>query len=336
MNLDIYRLAWRDPLLTANYPAIEPNTNTSHVAAIIPFYQRSPGLLLRAVRSALGQTVGAPSIIVVDDGSPIPASEELSRLNASERMHITLLGQPNAGPGAARNRALSALPNQIEHVAFLDSDDRWTDDHLDRALRSFAAGAALYFTDYVRPNALQSAFATSRFPDRDCPEIGLDLHIYPDSLFEPLFRRAPVGTSTVVYRRALADELFPTKFHYGEDVFFWMLLARQNPIIAFSTRQEAVYGSGVNIAAAATWGNPSMQARVHSEYQFHQAVAATFPLDVAQHRWSGEYRAGLFETFIRHTVHLARRRHRVDWQQVTSMVLLEAKRRLGITAAMLK
>ena len=46
-----------------------------HVAVIIPFYQRQPGLLLRAVRSALSQSGCTVDIIVIDDSSPGRASD---------------------------------------------------------------------------------------------------------------------------------------------------------------------------------------------------------------------------------------------------------------------
>ncbi|HZV67174.1 MAG TPA: hypothetical protein VFG03_19960 [Telluria sp.] len=48
------------------------------IAVIIPFYQRESGILLKAIASALAQVqVVPPTIIVVDDASPVPAKVEL-------------------------------------------------------------------------------------------------------------------------------------------------------------------------------------------------------------------------------------------------------------------
>ena len=51
------------------------------VAVVIPFYQRSAGLLSRAIESIWAQQYQPePLIIVVDDSSPMPADEELSNI----------------------------------------------------------------------------------------------------------------------------------------------------------------------------------------------------------------------------------------------------------------
>ena len=46
------------------------------IAVIIPYFQREAGILRRALASVFAQT-NAPSweIIVVDDGSPVPAGQ---------------------------------------------------------------------------------------------------------------------------------------------------------------------------------------------------------------------------------------------------------------------
>src|ERR1700754_3824 len=111
------------------------NPAIAQVAVILPFYQRKVGLLARAVRSALAQQDCAVRLIVVDDGSPRDAMEDLKDLSAEEMSHVTLLRQPNGGPGKARNTGLAAVPPEIGFIAFLDSDDQWAVDHLARALR---------------------------------------------------------------------------------------------------------------------------------------------------------------------------------------------------------
>jgi succinoglycan biosynthesis protein ExoW len=106
-----------------------PNSETSVqplIAVIITFFQREAGLLSRALRSVSDQVdVKVSTIIVVDDGSPAPERTEIATFSESERLHITLIKQPNAGVSAARNRGLDALLEAIELIAFLDSDDRW-------------------------------------------------------------------------------------------------------------------------------------------------------------------------------------------------------------------
>ena len=87
-------------------------------SVIIPTYNRSSYLKL-TLESVSRQTFTDYEIIVVDDGSTDDTPAYLSQLN--ER--VTVIRQPNSGPGAARNRG--AENARGEYLAFLDSDDLW-------------------------------------------------------------------------------------------------------------------------------------------------------------------------------------------------------------------
>src|SRR4051794_37096189 len=105
------------------------------VAVIIPFFQRKPGLLSNAVNSALKQKVDATlELIIVDDGSPIPAETELRDFLPKHQSEITLVKQANAGCYPASNTALEHIRPDTDIVAFLDSDDIWTETHLQNAV----------------------------------------------------------------------------------------------------------------------------------------------------------------------------------------------------------
>ena len=51
------------------------------VAVVIPYFQRESGILAGALQSVSAQEVDADlSVIIVDDGSPVRAHDELGRL----------------------------------------------------------------------------------------------------------------------------------------------------------------------------------------------------------------------------------------------------------------
>ncbi|KHJ53349.1 hypothetical protein LA66_18280 [Aureimonas altamirensis] len=104
------------------------------VTVVIPFYQKQTGILSRALDSVFGQSGVLPSVIVVDDASPVPAEPEIVSRASSEQARVTLVRQANAGPGGARNTGLDRVPDDTTHVAFLDSDDVWHSGHLAAAL----------------------------------------------------------------------------------------------------------------------------------------------------------------------------------------------------------
>jgi len=107
------------------------------VSVVIPVYN-SEDSIARAVRSVLGQTVRNIEILVVDDGSTDGTLAALTQL-ADNRISV-LHCDKNTGAAAARNRGISAAMG--EFVAFLDSDDYWSTDKLERQLAGFATSPA--------------------------------------------------------------------------------------------------------------------------------------------------------------------------------------------------
>lgn len=132
------------------------------LTVIIPFYQKEPGILRRALASVFAQTFNDFNVIVVDDESPYPAEREIEALSAEERARVTVIRQDNAGPGGARNTGLDHVPADTQYVALLDSDDVWTPDHLAVACRAMTDfGADCYFASITGGDAFYYHFGVA-------------------------------------------------------------------------------------------------------------------------------------------------------------------------------
>ena len=101
----------------------------SSVSVVIPVYNR-PLAVVRAIRTALAQTHPVDEIIVVEDGSPNPVDPDA--LRALDPRIRVLVHEVNQGGGAARNTGFRAAKGKW--VAFLDSDDEWLPDKLERQM----------------------------------------------------------------------------------------------------------------------------------------------------------------------------------------------------------
>ncbi|AYG68388.1 MULTISPECIES: glycosyltransferase family 2 protein [unclassified Rhizobium] len=116
---------------------------------VVPFYQKQPGVLQRALRSISRQTFQDFDILIVDDASPLPAEKELQSLSGDERARIRVIRQTNAGPGGARNTGLDNVPAASRFVAFLDSDDEWAPEHLSNAFETLTRHDADCYWDSI-------------------------------------------------------------------------------------------------------------------------------------------------------------------------------------------
>ncbi len=102
-----------------------PTSDAILVSVVIPAWN-SAGTLPRAIDSVLAQTWEPREIIVVDDGG----TDATPALLAGYGERVRVFSQANGGPASARNRGLSEARGQ--YVAFLDADDHWLPEKLER------------------------------------------------------------------------------------------------------------------------------------------------------------------------------------------------------------
>ncbi|WMN87502.1 glycosyltransferase family 2 protein [Vibrio parahaemolyticus] len=109
----------------------------SKVSVVIPFYSDTPGRLLKAVNSALSQTISV-EVIVVDDASPISAESELISLADDSRLTV-IRHNTNTNGGVARSTGIKNATG--EFIAFLDYDDFWYSEKLELQLDLYKKNA---------------------------------------------------------------------------------------------------------------------------------------------------------------------------------------------------
>jgi len=97
------------------------------ISVIIPTYNAAK-YLPDALESILQQNHQNFEIIVIDDGSTDTTKDVLE----SYRNLIIYRYQENAGPASARNHGLQIAQGEI--IAFLDADDLWPEDKIERQL----------------------------------------------------------------------------------------------------------------------------------------------------------------------------------------------------------
>ncbi|HXJ79409.1 MAG TPA: glycosyltransferase family 2 protein [Candidatus Methylomirabilis sp.] len=103
------------------------------VTVAIPTWNRAY-LVQRAIRSALAQTFREFEVLVVDDGSSDGTPQVVAEVGDPRLAYVR--HEENGGISRARNTALARARG--EWIAFLDDDNEWAPDYLERQL-AFAA-----------------------------------------------------------------------------------------------------------------------------------------------------------------------------------------------------
>ncbi len=100
------------------------------VSVVIPAFNAAP-YAAEAVESALAQTYRPIEILAVDDGSTDGTGDVLNRYSA----RITVIRQENRGVYRTRNAGASWAKGDF--VAFLDADDVWRRDKIEKQMAAF-------------------------------------------------------------------------------------------------------------------------------------------------------------------------------------------------------
>jgi succinoglycan biosynthesis protein ExoW len=243
------------------------------IGAVIPYFQRKPGLLPQAVRSVFAQTYSDRMVVVIcDDDSPVSAESEIRGLADLPQDRIIIVRQKNGGAGAARNNAINHLPAGVRYVAFIDSDDVWRPEHVERAVNALERGYDAYFADFTAVGypgiGNMERIGSLKAAGNPVLDAGLRLHELGVSALEHVVSDGGglIQTSTVIYRYEKFPKLrFREEFYNGQDFFFWMDLSELGARWAFTFDIECDNGTGINIYQAAGWGTEKSMQRLRNE-----------------------------------------------------------------------
>lgn len=119
------------------------------ISAVIPTFNQTD-LLLRAVKSAYGQSLPCDEIIVVDDNSDFDVKDFLIKEGYQDT--VVIKNSENMGPSYSRNIGVNLASS--EYISFLDSDDYW---HKDKNIEMIAL-----FKDADISLAYASQFAVNK------------------------------------------------------------------------------------------------------------------------------------------------------------------------------
>jgi glycosyltransferase involved in cell wall biosynthesis len=212
-------------------------------SVIIPTYNRASEVV-SALESVLAQTYSDFDVWVVDDGSTDKTAEALAPFGAA----INYVRTPNRGHAAARNRGIQ--DSRGRYTAFLDSDDRWYPEKLERVAGVAAKNpqVGLFYTDVVAVNATRERLWVQRAPDAD-----------GNSYLRLLGGNFITISSAITSRKALERSgLFDETFRLSPDWDLWLRIARLFPVqrVPYAATEYCALGTGSQSAdASEAWGD---------------------------------------------------------------------------------
>lgn len=253
-----------------------PDSERLSIAVVIPTRDRAP-VLVRAVASVLDQTSPADECIVVDDGSSDDSEAQVRRAYPG----VAYLKQARRGVSAARNLGVASA--RADWVAFLDSDDVWHPEKLERQRRALAgSGHVICHSDeiWIRHGRRVNPMAKHRKRG--------------GWIYRHCLPRCAISPSASMVRRDVLDSAggFDEALPACEDYDLWLRLCARYPVLYLDEPLVTRYGGHADQLSARHWGMDRFRVAALEK------MVAAGELDAAQRRLTLETLAARLQILV--------------------------------------
>jgi len=193
----------------------KPISNDSLVSVITPAFNCEK-TIEETIKSVQSQTYENWEMIIVNDCS-IDGTEEIVNKYSKEDPRIHLINlKKNSGAGIARNTAISNANGR--YIAFLDSDDLWKPEKLEKQIR------------FMKNNDYSFTFTTYE-TFHDSNDLTRKVFHAPQNInYNQYLKNTIIGNLTVIMDRTKIPDVHVEMTGHLEDVLTWMHYLRRGYI----------------------------------------------------------------------------------------------------------
>jgi glycosyltransferase involved in cell wall biosynthesis len=212
---------------------------TTDVTVVVPTRDRIDPLR-RALESVRRQTYPAARVIVVDDGSHDDPGSWLQ----PDFPEVEFVRQEHRGVSAARNRGIELATTRW--IAFLDSDDEWRPEKLERQLSALEREPehSICHADEIWIRNGRRVNPGKRHAKRG------------GSIFQDCLPLCVISPSSVILDRSLLDDLggFDETLPVCEDYDLWLRICARHRVLFVDEPLVIKYGGHKDQLSKRNWG----------------------------------------------------------------------------------
>ncbi len=183
----------------------------SLVSVIMPSF-KSEMFISESIESILSQSYQNWELIIVDDASPDQSNSIIEKfIKKDNRIKLIKLDQ-NRGPAVARNEAIKIARGR--YIAFLDSDDIWSPEKLDKQL-NFMKEKDLSFT-YSAYNVINEG-----------GEIVGDFIPEQKITYFDMLKTSSIGCLTAIYDTKKLGKMYMPNIFKKQDYGLWLEILKK-------------------------------------------------------------------------------------------------------------
>ncbi|WP_336990272.1 glycosyltransferase family 2 protein [Bacillus infantis] len=212
------------------------NKDETLISIIMPAYN-CESFIEEAVTSVINQTYKTWELIVIDDGSrdnTVGIIKDLSNNDDRIRFYIN---EENQGVSATRNRGISLAKG--EWIAFLDSDDKWKKNKLEKQLT------------FSQENNAEFIFTGSSYIDENGESFKGVFEVPGKVTYKKLRTHNVISCSSVLIKKSLLKDIKMERDDMHEDYAVWLRVLKtgvcaygvNNPLLIYRISPNSKSGN---------------------------------------------------------------------------------------------
>ena len=200
--------------------------NHSNLVSIITPNYNCERFIAQTIDSVLAQTYQNWEMIIVDDCSTDNSYNIAVEYAKNDKRIIVLRNESNSGAAISRNKALDNAKG--EYIAFLDSDDLWEQNKLEKQLK------------FMEENNCDFSFSRYSLIDEENNSLGKTANIVKKLSYFKLLHHDYIGCLTAMYRFDIAKDIRSYNIKNNNDYGLFLQVVKKaknamgiNEILAF-------------------------------------------------------------------------------------------------------
>ncbi|WP_286259766.1 glycosyltransferase family 2 protein [Pseudoalteromonas apostichopi] len=211
------------------------------VSIITPVYNAKK-FIKKTIDSVVSQTFSDWEYVLVDDCSTDNSFEFIKEQYKEDKRVRVIQLEKNGGAGVARNAGLVEAKGEV--IAFLDADDLWEPDKLEKQIK------------YMKDGSFPIVHTSYSFIDEDDRAISGRVNVSEVVNLNSYMRNTEIGMSTAIIDKTIVGEFYLDTIRTRQDTKLWLTLLSRGftahgldlPLVKYRIRKGQISGNKFVIA----------------------------------------------------------------------------------------
>ena len=239
------------------------------VSVIMPAYNAEK-TVAQAINSVTRQTFGDFELIVVDDCSKDSTVAVIEDLAKNDGRIVLLKNKENSGVSKTRNYGVSMAKGEL--IAFLDSDDMWREDKLEKQLEIFEKNTEAVIS-----------YTASSFIDNDGNPYNYVMQAEEKTDYKTLLKKNLLSCSSVMIKTEVMKGIEMPNDSMHEDYYVWLTVLKNTDFAYGVNEPLLIYRISANSKSSNRLKSARMLYNAYRAVGYDPVTSAIFTLRYSWH-----------------------------------------------------